>query len=304
MSTFTYKPVPLTKRLHTQVYDSIHPSNPSLSQAGKTVLVTGGSDGIGLSIAKYFGLAKADKVIITGRTREKLNTAIETLVQEHMESSGYCITTKFEGRVCQLSDPDSINSLFDALSVEGVHVDVLVLNAAFNVAGTLSGQGYEKTWEQFVVNTRASHQLYDRLLQQSTQEEKKYCIINVSTGAIHDFGSPRDLSSYSLTKAAGTLLMQKLADETNPSGTQIVSFHPGAVLTAQARDKGMTKNMMNWDDASLPGAFAVWCASPKASFLHGRFVWSAWDVDELSNGAIKDKLEKDSNFLRIGVHGL
>lgn len=55
---------------------------------------------------------------------------------------------------------------------------------------------------------------------------------------------------------------------------------------------------------SLPGAFAVWCASGEAAFLHGRFVWSAWDVDELKSGPIRDRLDKDGQFLRIGVHGL
>lgn len=55
---------------------------------------------------------------------------------------------------------------------------------------------------------------------------------------------------------------------------------------------------------SLPGAFAVWCASDEAAFLHGRFVWSAWDVEELKSGSIRNKLDKDVQFLRIGVHGL
>lgn len=181
MSTFTYRPVPLTKRLHAQVYDSILPSNPSLSQAGNTVLITGGSDGIGFAIAKYFGLAKADKVIITGRTSEKLDIAVQKLTQDHMDTSDSCTTTiKFEGRVCQLSDSDSINNLFHGLSVQGIHVGVLVLNAAVNVAGTLSDQGYERTWEQFIVNTRALHQLYDLVHQQSTRKKKKSKYIVIS----------------------------------------------------------------------------------------------------------------------------
>ncbi|KAF4957871.1 hypothetical protein FSARC_11167 [Fusarium sarcochroum] len=304
MSIFTYKPIPMTERLHSHTYEAIRPSLPSLSQAGKTVLVTGGSNGIGFAIAKNFGLSKADRVIITGRAREKLNAAVEKLVQEHEAGPDYCTATKFEGRLCHLFDPNSISRLFDELAADGVHVDVLVLNAALNIDGTLSDQGWEQTWEQFVVNTRSLHQLHDLLHQQRTQEKGRYCIINVSSGAIHDFGSPKDLSSYSLTKAAGTLLLQKLADECNPQQTQIISFHPGAILTAQTREKGMTEDSMNWDDVSLPGAFAVWCASPEASFLHGRFVWAAWDVDELKDGPIREKLETDGNFLRIGVHGL
>lgn len=54
----------------------------------------------------------------------------------------------------------------------------------------------------------------------------------------------------------------------------------------------------------LPGAFAVWAASPEAAFLHGRFVWTAWDVEELKSGPLREKLEKDRNFLKVSVNGL
>lgn len=33
--------------------------------------------------------------------------------------------------------------------------------------------------------------------------------------------------------------------------------------------------------ASLPGAFAVWCASADSESLRGKFLWANWDVDEL-----------------------
>lgn len=170
---FIYEPIPLTERLHTRVYGAINPSRTCLSQAGKTVLITGGSDGIGFAIAKNFGLAQANRVIITGRTREKLDAAVDKLIRGHKASQNHCTPTKFEGRLCHLPDTNSINCLFDKLAVDGVHVDVLVLNAALNVAGTLSGQGWETTWEQFVVNTRSLHQLHDRLHQQDTQQERR-----------------------------------------------------------------------------------------------------------------------------------
>ncbi|KAF4338094.1 peroxisomal short-chain alcohol dehydrogenase [Fusarium beomiforme] len=284
--TFLYKPVPLSKTFHAKAYDAISPHQPLLSQAVKTVRVTGGSTGIGYAIAANFGLAGADKVIITASFAAKVMA-----------------TRIFERIVCEISDPKSIDKMYDRLAEDGVHVDVLVLNAALNVAGTLSEQGWEKTWDQIIVNARAIHHLCDRLHQQDARG-RKYYIVNVSTGAIHDFGSPKNLSSYSLTKASGTLLLQKLADEVDPSQTQIISFHPGAVLTDQVREKGMTENTINWDDVSLPGAFAVWCASEEAAFLHGRFVWSAWDVDEMKGGSIRKRLDKDGQFLRIGVHGL
>ena len=55
---------------------------------------------------------------------------------------------------------------------------------------------------------------------------------------------------------------------------------------------------------SLPGDFAVWAASDEAAFLHGRFVWASWDVDELRSGQIRERLDSDPNYLKVGVVGL
>ena len=54
----------------------------------------------------------------------------------------------------------------------------------------------------------------------------------------------------------------------------------------------------------LPAHFAVWAASREAAFLHGRFVWSEWDVEELKAGPTREKIDSDHTYLQIGVHGL
>lgn len=54
----------------------------------------------------------------------------------------------------------------------------------------------------------------------------------------------------------------------------------------------------------LAGQFAVWAASPEARFLHGRFVWAAWDVDELREGPVRERIDGDVHFLKVGVVGI
>jgi hypothetical protein len=49
----------------------------------------------------------------------------------------------------------------------------------------------------------------------------------------------------------------------------------------------------------LPGDFSVWLASPEADFLNGRYVWAAWDVDEMI--AMKEKLASDPFLLTMGL---
>jgi hypothetical protein len=49
----------------------------------------------------------------------------------------------------------------------------------------------------------------------------------------------------------------------------------------------------------LPGDFSVWLASPEAEFLNGRYVWAAWDVDEMI--AMKEKVSNDPFLLTMGL---
>lgn len=54
-----------------------------------------------------------------------------------------------------------------------------------------------------------------------------------------------------------------------------------------------------WSD-TLPGNFAVWASTEEARFLHGRFVWCNWDVEEMKG--MKDF--DHPGFCRIGLQGI
>jgi NAD(P)-dependent dehydrogenase (short-subunit alcohol dehydrogenase family) len=130
--------------------------------------------------------------------------------------------------------------------------------------------------------------------------------------------------TYGLTKNASTLLLQQIAKDTKPNDMQVVSFHPGGVLTESAKrvggeelkklifDDGKSKsypsiwsiNTYKAKPENLPGHFAVWAASSEASFLHGRFVWANWDVDELKSGPVGEQIDSDEHFLKVGIEGL
>jgi FlaA1/EpsC-like NDP-sugar epimerase len=68
-----------TRTVHQAPYSKISPTRAELSQAGKTVLITGGGTGIGKAIAKNFVLASAATIILTARRDNVLKEAIAEL---------------------------------------------------------------------------------------------------------------------------------------------------------------------------------------------------------------------------------
>ncbi|KAI1636377.1 putative short-chain dehydrogenase [Biscogniauxia mediterranea] len=286
-----------TKTFRKTPYATISPDRPELSQVGKTVLITGGNQGIGFAIARSYIKASASKVIISGRRADAVATAAAELAGE--ASSG----TQVEGRICDVSKPSDIKGLWEGFEKDGIVIDVLVLNAAsLSVPKPILEAGTETIWYDYMVNTRAPLDFTERFYKQPT-DKLKY-LVGVSTMAIHDFDIAGTRAGYGLTKNAGSLVLQLIAKDTSPDKMQVVNFHPGGVYTNSARESGNDENSAAWDDVMLPGNFAVWAASPEARFLHGRFVWVNWDVDELKTGSIRERIDNDPDFLKIGVNGL
>ncbi|KAM3453105.1 hypothetical protein MY3296_004032 [Beauveria thailandica] len=289
----------LTKvKHHKKSYDAISPSRPELSQTGKVILITGGAEGIGYAIARGFGLAGAAKVIITGRRKSALDEAVASLSRTSQ--------TTFVARVQDASDITGIENLWKTLDDEGVVVDVLVLNVArSSPPGRILDIGYKEVIADLGTNVggvaAAAHFFYHQKRRDPT---RKLSLIGISTMAIHDFDAASFLPNYSASKSAGAILVQQIAKGVPVDDMQVINFHPGAILTSVAKKAGYTTESLPWDDADLPGHYAVWAASDEARFLHGRFTWAAWDVNEISSGSIRERITTEPNYLKVGVVGI
>ncbi|KAE9398976.1 NAD(P)-binding protein, partial [Gymnopus androsaceus JB14] len=128
-------------------------------------------------------------------------------------------------------------------------------------------------------------------------------LINVSTAAVHMHPSPTKIRTAT-SKAAFMALLGRIADERSVDDIQIVSFHPGALYT-EGVAKALDYEPFHWDEFALPADFSVWAASSEASWLHGRFVWAHWDVDELkADREFLKLLEEEKGYLKVGIQGL
>jgi NAD(P)-dependent dehydrogenase (short-subunit alcohol dehydrogenase family) len=86
---------------------------------GRVVIITGGTRGIGLGVARYLG-ALGSKIVITGRKSERLADAVATLENENIE----CL-----GLVADVADRDRSFGVVEETLARFGRIDGLVLNA-------------------------------------------------------------------------------------------------------------------------------------------------------------------------------
>jgi NAD(P)-dependent dehydrogenase (short-subunit alcohol dehydrogenase family) len=177
---------------------------------GKTVLVTGGTSGIGRATAERFAEAGAN-VIISGRDQ----TRGEEVVREIEQEGG-----RARFLAADLSKRSGARELAEAVGP----VDVLVNNAGvFPFAAT-----HETTSEQvddvLQVNVAAPFELTGAIAP-GMAARGEGAVINVSTMAA-SFGLP-GLAVYGASKAAVELLTKAWAAEYGPQGVRVNAVAPG-----------------------------------------------------------------------------
>lgn len=186
---------------------------------GRTALITGGTAGIGIAIAKAFLQSGAD-VIITGRTNERLVSACEDLRQ-------VATTGKIYSICMDNSDVSSFSVHIDRISekIRG-NIDILVNNA-----GVLGGDIKNVTEEEYdqILNTNLKGVFFLSKLFGECWKEKGIAgnILNIASSS-----SLRPaISAYTLAKWGIRGLTLGLGKSFAPYGITVNGIAPGPTAT-------------------------------------------------------------------------
>ena len=186
----------------------------------KVALVTGASRGIGKSIAEVFAREGAT-VVICGR---KQNTVDEVAAQ----------IQGLPGRVvpvaCHVGRAEDLERLVDSATRDFGRIDILVNNAATNIAQGPAVEMNDAQFDKMVeVNLKSAYRLI-RLVAPGMCARGAGSIINIASiaGLRPQFHS----LLYSMTKAALIMLTQSYAVELGPQGVRVNAIAPGLVQTA------------------------------------------------------------------------
>ena len=183
---------------------------------GKTVLITGGTGGIGLSIAQRC-IENGAKVIIAGRTQRKIDTSLETL---DGGAIGFVLDIK------DISNNMKTNFL-QFISLHKLTIDTLI-NCAGLQAGTAFGntkeEDYDKTLDTNLKGTYFFSQIFSNYLIENNVQGN---ILNISSvSGIRPAASP-----YMISKWGVTGLTEGMAKKLIPHGIVVNGIAPGPVAT-------------------------------------------------------------------------
>ncbi len=184
----------------------------------RTVIVTGGTRGIGLALAEGFVLAGA-RVVVASRKPE----ACEQAAAHLRDLGGQAI-----GVPTHLGDVDALGTLVQRTVDEFGGVDVVVNNAANPLAQPLGDITVEALTKSYEVNLRGPVFLVQEALPHLKASEHAAVLNMVSVGAF--IFSPM-LSIYSSAKAAMVSFTRSMAAEFVQFGIRVNALAPGPVDT-------------------------------------------------------------------------
>ena len=192
-----------------------------MDMAGKTVLVTGSAQGIGLGIARAFLEAHA-RVAMCDRSSDSLAAAAEEL---RSSIPGAELTTI----VADVSDPAQVSRMVEKAVEHFAAIDILINNAGFGMMKYFWEVSFEE-WNLVLATTLTGTFLCSREVARVMLEKKtRGRIINIaSTNALIP---STGIAPYCAAKGGVLMFTRVAALELAPHGITVNAIGPGTTLT-------------------------------------------------------------------------
>ena len=210
-----------------------------VSYAGKTVLITGSTDGLGRALARALA-AEGAHVIVHGRNAERGEALVEEIRRSGEGSAAF--------HAADFASMAAVRDFADTIAARYPRLDLLVNNAGIAIADNqprrTSADGYEL---QFAVNYLAGWVLANRL-RPNLAAAAPSRVINVASGS----ASPVDFDDvmlekpgahvrgYGQSKLAQVSMTVALAQAFARDGVTMIALHPATLMdtTMVVRDLG------------------------------------------------------------------
>ncbi len=235
----------------------------------KVVLVTGGSRGIGFTLARELLDQKA-KVVICARKKEGLDQAVAELgVEEDLMAV-----------MAHIAKEDQVDNLFDMAMNRFGRVDVLVNNVGMNLMTQSVVEADYETWKKIVDSNLNGTYLCASRAAQIMKELGGGKIVNLSS--IAGQRATPAMGIYGIAKSGVEMLTRVLAMELAPYNIQVNAVAPAMVKTDFSKPFWSDPNTYQEIVKNIPmqriaepyevASTVLFLASEAASFITGQTV--------------------------------
>ena len=187
---------------------------------GKRALITGGTHGLGMSMA--IGLAKAGaEIIVNGQNPEKLEAAIAEYARLGIKAHGY---------IFDVSNEESVKSNVDTIETEVGPINILVNNAGI-IKRIPALQMDVADWEQVLRVDLTGPFIMSKHVGKYMVQRGSGKIINICS-MMSEVGR-ETVSAYAAAKGGLKMLTKNLATEWAKHNIQVNGIGPGYFATTQ-----------------------------------------------------------------------
>ncbi|QBD82165.1 glucose 1-dehydrogenase [Ktedonosporobacter rubrisoli] len=234
----------------------------------EVVMVTGGSRGLGLEIAKAFGHAGA-KVVITARRTQWLDEAVQLLKEQGIDA--YAL-------ICDVADPGVVEHTVQQAIEKCGSIDVLVNNAGLTWGAPAEEMPLER-WHQVLETNVTGTFLMSQVVGRHMLARGKGVMVNVASIAGLG-GGQLNTVGYNASKAAIINLTRALALEWASRGVRVNAVAPAMFRTRMTeaildRSEQLVAEAMPMKRIGQPGELAptvLFLASNAASYITGQVI--------------------------------
>ena len=195
---------------------------------GKTILVTGAGDGIGIATAKTYSSFGAN-VILLGRTRSKLEVVFDW-IQAHTKTEPVIVPCDLEHL-----DSETVENLANSIADNFGQLDGLVHNASRLGPKVPIAHYPTDEWQKVMQTNVNAVFMLNKGLFELLDKSDNACVIHTSSSVGRE--ARAYWGAYAASKFALEGLSQLFADETETAGNiHVYSVNPGGTRTAMRKE--------------------------------------------------------------------
>lgn len=254
--------------------------------------MTGASKGIGRETAISFARAGATQIAILARSDlQDVEKTVKAMAKEAGREEPKVLSFAVD-----VTDKLGIDGVFSVIEEQFGGLDIVVNNAGYmETFKPIAQSDVDQWWKVWHVNMFGTYLIVRAsipLLLKNIDGLKT--IVNVSSVAAHLL--MRGASSYQTSKFALLRFTESINAEYGEEGIICHVVHPGSVMTEMASGMPAEMHHVLSDTLALGADTLVWLTAEKRQWLAGRYISSAWDMEQLAKK--KAKITED-DLLRV-----